>query len=73
MINMTTFFSSQSIGGTVYIPYSDVAIIVEDNILSANLVSPVLTIESNDNIIEANLQEDIFQAILYDDREGVTL
>lgn len=71
MINMTTFFSSQSIGGTVYIPYTDIAIVIEDNVLGANLVAPVLTIESNDNILKANLQDDIFQAILYDDREVI--
>ena len=71
MLNMTTFFSSQSIGGTVYIPYNDVSIIVHDNILDADLVSPELTIESSDSILTANLQDDIFQAILYDDREAV--
>ena len=71
MVNLTTFFSSQSIGGTVYIPYNDVSIIVHDNVLDADLVSPELAIENNDIIVEANLQEDIFQATLYDDREVV--
>lgn len=69
MINMTTFFSSQSIGGTVYIPYTDVAIIVHDSILESDLETPELTLETSDNILEADMQDDIFHATLYDDRE----
>jgi len=71
MINLVTFFSSQSLGGTVYIPYSDVSIIVQDNVLSADLETPELSIEAYENNIEANVQEDIFHAILYDDREVI--
>ncbi len=70
MINMTTFFSSQSIGGTVYIPYTDVAIIIHNNDIVANLESPELTLETSENILEADMQEDIFHATLYSVKEA---
>lgn len=45
MFSVAHFFASQQITGTVYIPYSEIAIVIEDNQLFGNINSDTLIAE----------------------------
>ena len=56
-------------GETIYMPFSKIQVSLENKFVDATLEIPKVAVEFSETNLEATLQDNIFQATLYDDRE----